>query len=101
VNLQQDHYRSENLISRTLSCISLIMQRGVKSSHTACLSISAEWLTFAEFFAIRLAMRPDHVKVQPTDTTLDDGYLGSELDEGRSELRYVSRLADIWELTSY
>lgn len=28
------------------------------------------------------------------ETTLGDGYLGSELDEGRSKMRYVSRLAD-------
>lgn len=33
-------------------------------------------------------------------TTLNDGYLGLVIDEGRSEVRKVSRLADSRELTN-
>jgi hypothetical protein len=34
-------------------------------------------------------------------TTLSDGYLGSVIDEGRSKVRQVSRLADSRELTNF
>lgn len=35
-----------------------------------------------------------------TDTTLDNGYLGSRIDEERSEMRYVVRIAESREPSS-
>lgn len=34
------------------------------------------------------------------DTTLDNGYLGSRIDEERSEMRYVVRIAESREPSS-
>ncbi len=50
-------------------------------------------------FMCELSKDKDHVKqyIKFLCTTLSNGYLGSRIDEERSEMRYVMRIAEFSE----